>query len=93
MRFKSENQLREYWEKERKKFQDEFLNRVEKEGKTKEDERVKQVMELYFNLFLVNELESICQLYKEENRYRTDVEVSRHFECVLKPVLEIMWKG
>lgn len=93
MRFKSENQLREHWEKERKSIDNEFLKRAEKEGKTKEDVRVKQFFNLFFESFLVKELESVCLSFKEENRYRTCVEVSRNFEHVLKPMGEIMWKG
>lgn len=93
MRFKSENQLREYWEKDRKITENEFLKIAEKEGKNKEDARVKQFFELFFDLFLVKELESVCLSFKEENRYRTSIEVSRHFDRVLKPIGDTMWEG
>lgn len=91
MRFKSEGQLREYWEIERQNARHEFMEKAKKQGRNETDEEVKQFIDLWENLLLKNELEAVCQLFREENIYRTDIEVSRHFERDLKPIGELMW--
>ena len=92
MRIKSENQLREYWEKERMRLRKKFLDQAKKEGRNEEDEGVQNFFEFWFNFTFRQDLDYICYLYNKENRYRTTVEVDRYITNELEPKAEIVWK-
>ncbi|WP_206911606.1 hypothetical protein IGL98_000950 [Enterococcus sp. DIV0840] len=92
MQFKSENHLRDYWEIGRERIRRKFLDQSKKEGRSEDDEGVRNFFEFWFSFTFRQDLDHICYLYNKENKYRTTVEVDRYVENNLEPKAEIVWK-